>query len=134
MIEASMKEERKSIRQRWSTSACIFGEGARSFLGALWQPAADLYRTNNGWLAKFDLAGIKPEDVRIQIQGPRLTVHGVRRDWLIEEGCCYHSMEIAYSEFERSVDFPASLDRARITTDYQAGMLLVRIQMEKDRP
>jgi HSP20 family protein len=129
-----MKEEHKPTRQRWSRTACIFGPGARSFLGVMWEPAADLYRTHTGWLAKFDLAGIKPEDVRVQVQGQRLTVRGVRRDYVIEEGCCYHSMEIAYSEFERSIDFPMSLDKARITTDYQAGMLLVRIQMEKERP
>jgi HSP20 family molecular chaperone IbpA len=43
-------------------------------------------------------------------------------------------LEIAYSKFERQVEFPMSLEDARITTEYQAGMLLVRIQTEGERP
>jgi HSP20 family protein len=120
--------------QRRARAACFFGAGMRSFVSAIWQPAADLYRTTTGWLAKFDVAGVRPEDVRVHVQGQRLTVQGIRRDWSIEEGYYYHSMEIAYSEFERHIDFPTSLENAHITTDYQDGMLLVRIQTEEGRP
>ncbi len=120
--------------QRRPRLACFFGAGMRSFLSCLWQPAVDLYRTRTGWLAKFDLAGVQREDIRVQAHGHTLIVQGVRRDSSVEEGQHYHSMEIAYSEFERQIDFPVSLDNARITTDYQAGMLLVRIQTEEGKP
>ena len=121
-------------RRYRSEPACLFLPAAAAFAAVGWQPAVDLYRTRSGWLAKFDLAGVQPEDIRIEVEGRRLRVQGMRRDFALEEDCCYHCLEIAYSAFERQVDFPTSLEQASITTEYQAGMLLVRIQTEEERP
>jgi HSP20 family molecular chaperone IbpA len=41
-------------------------------------------------------------------------------------------MEIAYSRFERQVELPGDLQRAKIDTEFRDGMLLVRIQREAD--
>jgi HSP20 family protein len=112
----------------------LFWPAAEAFHEVGWRPAVDIYRTRTGWLAKFDLAGVRPEDVRLQVRGPCLSIQGVRRDWLLEEGYCYHSLEITYSQFERQIEFPVNLERASITTEYQWGMLLVRIQPEEERP
>ena len=60
----------------------------------------------------------------------RITVRGTRRDSFIEEGCRCYRLEIAYSQFERSIELPGDLGRARITKEYHEGMLLVRIQTE----
>jgi HSP20 family protein len=95
-----------------------------------WQPAADVYRTPYGWLVKFDLAGVSPEEVELTSQGPRLTVRGRRRDCGQEEGCVCYQMEIAYSAFERTLVLPSQLDRAEINAEFRLGMLLVRIQTE----
>jgi HSP20 family protein len=98
---------------------------------ATWCPAADLYRTSSGWLVKFDLAGVRPEDVRLQFEGRRLTVSGTRRDCTLTEGCRHYHMEIAYSHFERTLELPGEVDRAHITTEYRDGMLHVHIETEK---
>jgi len=121
-------------RLRRSQPACLFLPAAAAFAEIGWRPAADVYRTRSGWLAKFDLAGVRPEDIRLQVQGRTLRVQGFRRDYTQEEDCCYHCLEIAYSQFERQIEFPMSLEQACITTEYQAGMLLVRIQTEGERP
>ena len=122
---------------RWrnrSHAACLFRHAVASFHDVLSRPAVDVYRTRYGWLAKFDLPGVRPEDIELQVEGRRLALRGVRRDWLLEEGCHYHSLEITYSPFERHLEFPADLRHARMTTEYQAGMLLVRIHTEEERP
>jgi HSP20 family protein len=113
---------------------CLFLPAAESFNDLVWRPAADIYRTHNGWLAKFDLAGINPQEIHVNVCGRRLSVQGARRDLLIEEGCCYHALEIAYSPFERHLEFPVDLERATIDTEYQAGMLLVRIGLPEEKP
>jgi len=114
--------------------SCLFLPGAAAFREIGWRPAADIYRTHQGWLAKFDLAGVRPEDIRVEVHGHILRVQGTRRDCALEEGCRHYRLEIAYSEFERQVEFPMSLEQARITTEYQAGMLLVRVQAEGEKP
>ena len=97
---------------------------------ALWQPSADIYRTRNGWLLKFDLAGVRPEDVTVSVRGRRVSVSGVRRDFIAEEGYRYYSMEIFYNRFERSLEMPVDLENARITLEARDGLLLVRMVTE----
>ncbi len=87
----------------------------------------DVYRKGCGWLLKFDLAGVRPEDVRVRIGGSRVTVTGIRRDWVVEEGYSYHSMEISYNRFERTVELPGDLSNAEYSLEARDGLLLVRV-------
>lgn len=94
-----------------------------------WQPAADVYRTGDGWLIKFDLAGVQPDDLKLEVSGRRVTISGCRRDRLIEEGATHYQMEISYSSFEKSVELPGEVEKARLSTEMREGMLLVRLQI-----
>ncbi len=95
-----------------------------------WQPSLDVYRSRSGWLVKYDLAGVRSQDIEVIVRGSRLTVSGIRRDCMNEEGCSQYRMEIAYSRFERSVDFPTDLTNAKFSTEHRDGMLIVRISWE----
>jgi HSP20 family protein len=119
-----MAGERRRIR------GSFFAPASADVGHGTWQPATDVYRTRDGWLVKFDLAGVRPEDIRVSVSGHDLTVQGTRRDWSLEEGCCQYRMEIAYSRFERRLTLPDSLERAHIGMEQRQGMLLVRIQLE----
>ncbi len=105
-----------------------------SSTGAGWQPPVDVYRTSSGWVIKFDLAGVRPEDVSVNLRGSRITVRGIRRDWVVEKDWQHYSMEISYSRFERTIELPSDLHRTRVTTECRSGMLLIRITSEGDRP
>ncbi len=74
--------------------------------GDAWRPRADVYRTQDGWLVKVELAGVRLDEIRLVTDGPHLLVEGTRRD----EHCCQatgcHCMEIAYSSFQRAVELP----------------------------
>ena len=52
---------------------------------APWQPSADVYRTRDGWVLKFDLAGVRADEVTVSIRGRRVCVSGVRRDTVVED-------------------------------------------------
>jgi HSP20 family protein len=96
-----------------------------------WQPRADVYRMPGGWLVKFELAGVRPEDVRLEAHGSTLLVQGTRRDEsCLCEGLCCHRLEIAYSRFERILELPGLSDAVEIAASYHDGMLTVRIVME----
>jgi HSP20 family protein len=109
---------------------CLFLPAAETFREVLWHPAVDVYRTHAGWLVKFELAGVRPEDMELIAHGQRLTVRGLRRDCMTEEEHRCYRMEITYSHFERTVELPCNLDRADIGTDYKHGLLLVHIKTE----
>jgi HSP20 family protein len=105
----------------------LFLPAAETCREAPWCPNTDVCRTSDGWLVKFELAGVRPDDIDLQVFARRMTVRGVRRDSASSEGCVYYQMEIAYSHFERSLELPCDLKQADIRTDYRDGMLLVRI-------
>jgi HSP20 family protein len=109
----------------------VFGAAIDRGSEAMWRPAADIYRTQTGWLVKFSLAGVKVEDIKINISGSNITIDGVRRDWQLEEGCSYYSMEISYSRFERTLEFPCTLDGARMDLESREGLLLVRLHCKE---
>ncbi len=92
-----------------------------------WKPAVDVYRSRDGWLIKLDLAGVRREDIVVNISRNFLSVSGKRADLAREAGFQLQSMEIAYGEFERVFEFPVSIEGARFLTDFRDGMLLVRI-------
>jgi HSP20 family protein len=101
------------------------GEGVQPLQ---WRPAADVYRTDDGWLVKFELAGVDPDEIELFTHDRILLVRGRRCDRELIHGCQFHSLEITYSQFERCVELPASLDAARIETEYRQGMLLVHVR------
>jgi HSP20 family protein len=98
-----------------------------------WQPAVDIYKTVTGWVLKFDLAGVRMEDVHVQVSRRTVTVSGVRRDWMLEDsGCRHYSMEISYSRFQRMIELPDDIQSARMAVDYRDGILTVRIAQREE--
>lgn len=95
-----------------------------------WRPRADMYRTEFGWLLKFELAGVPPEDIAVHAGGRKLTVTGIRRDFTPETICSHYLMEISYNRFERIVELPCEIDACRIEVEHRNGILIVRVTTE----
>lgn len=100
--------------------------------GRLWNPAADVYRSADGWIVKVDLAGVCSDELEIEIRDSLLTISGCRRDTLIRDGCVYQQMEITYSRFEKSIQFPKPIEGAKIRRDYSDGFLIIEVRREQD--
>ena len=90
-----------------------------------WTPSADVYRTENSWVVKLDLAGVAPEDVNIEMRSSTLVISGVRRDRLVGESYVPYTMEIFYSRFERTFELPVKEEQVSIKKEHRDGMLLV---------
>jgi HSP20 family protein len=95
--------------------------------GRLWCPAADVYRSKDGWIVKVDLAGVKPADVEVIVDGDLLRISGSRRDGTCGEGISHYQLEITYSRFEKMIRFPRSIEHASIDRDYRDGLLILQL-------
>jgi HSP20 family protein len=100
--------------------------------GPLWMPAADVYQTPEGWLVKVELAGVSAEDVEIDIQGNVLYIAGCRKDKSCSAGVSYQQMEITYSTFEKTLNFPASIDGAKVEHNFENGLLIIRLRKAQE--
>lgn len=96
--------------------------------GRLWNPAADVYRSGDGWVVKIDLAGICSDELEIEIQDSVLRISGCRKDTVYRDGFIYQQMEITYSRFEKTIEFPARIEGASLKHDYRDGFLIINLQ------
>jgi len=100
----------------------------------VFRPNADVYfdSRKDAVVVRFDLAGIDPEQVDLEVDETALRISGVRSDQRHRDAV-YHQVEIAYGPFERVVPLPPGIDPARATADYSHGYLEVVLPM-KPRP
>ena len=117
-------------RELWFLSRHLRLHMERRVQPLRWMPAADVHQGRDGWLIKLELAGVRPEDVRLRVCGNYLAVSGRRYDHFLGGDWRLQSMEITYGEFERGFEFPVNIENARLMTEFRDGMLLVRIQRE----
>lgn len=97
-----------------------------------WRPAADVYRVSDGWIVKIDLAGVAPDEVEVVVSGRELRISGNRRDTIYGEGVSYHQLEITYSRFDRTFQFPCSIESATLGRDYRDGLLILRLRSNEE--
>lgn len=94
----------------------------------LWYPSADIFQTPDGWLVKVELAGVAAEDIELEIAGSQLYIAGTRRDRMCAAvGMTYHQMEITYSRFEKTLEFPDVIEGASIEHNFENGLLIIRL-------
>jgi len=95
--------------------------------GQLWFPAADVYQTPDGWVVKVELAGVSPEEIKIEIRENILYLAGCRKDKSCASGVSYQQMEISYTNFEKTLKFPSPIDGARVEHNFENGLLIIHL-------
>ena len=98
----------------------------------VWQPQVDIYRSQQGWIVKMELAGVRPQDVLLTARGSQLCISGLRHDLSMEEGWHHYAMEISYNRFARTIELPCDLTHASITVESRDGMLLLHIAAQEE--
>ena len=98
----------------------------------LWNPAADVYQCTDGWVVKIDLAGICSDELEIEIRDSTLRIRGCRRDTHYREDFIFQQMEITYSRFEKTIQFPGPIEGASLKHDYRDGFLIIDLHRGED--
>jgi HSP20 family protein len=101
----------------------IFG----SALERSWLPAVDILDTPRAIVLKAELAGMKPEDVHIELDDDVLTIRGERHQEETLDKEQYQSTEWHYGAFQRSITLPRSVKRDAIEATYENGVVEVRV-------
>jgi len=67
-------------------------------------------------------------DIEIDIQGNVLYIAGCRKDRSCAAGVSYQQMEITYSSFEKTLNFPGSIEGATIEHEFENGLLIINLK------
>jgi HSP20 family protein len=91
------------------------------------EPPVDVYEFREAVLIYVELPGLKPEDIRIGLDGSRLTISGVRRLEPNAGQLGFHSIERRYGAFSRVFVLPNAFETEHIEADLRDGVLTVRL-------
>ncbi|MFK0192878.1 MULTISPECIES: Hsp20/alpha crystallin family protein [Kitasatospora] len=95
----------------------------------------DAYRTGDEYVICFDLPGVDPQAIDIDVERNMVTVKAERRPHQEGEGVKWELSERPLGVFSRQVMLSDTLDPAGISADYDAGVLTLKIPVaERAKP
>ncbi|MGW1984153.1 Hsp20/alpha crystallin family protein [Streptomyces collinus] len=95
----------------------------------------DAYREGDEYVVAFDLPGVSPEAIDIDVERNMLTVKAERRPVAKSDSVQMELSERPLGVFSRQLVLADTLDTERIEADYDAGVLTLRIPIaERAKP
>src|SRR5579883_994667 len=77
-------------------------------------PAVDIYEADDTIEVTVELPGIRPDEVRINVEKNALTISGERKLEHADKRECYRRIEAPYGPFTRSFTLPESADPDKV--------------------
>lgn len=98
------------------------------------QLAIDVYQTPDEIVVESTIAGVKGDNIDIDVTSERVTIRGERsKEESIQEGDYYYQ-ECFWGKFSRSVILPQEIDPDRATSGLKNGVLTIRLpKLNRDR-
>jgi len=97
-----------------------------------WTPAIDVVREDGHLVVRADLPGIKPEQVKIEVDDDILTISGEHEERKEQEDKDYVRRERRYGSFSRSMALPGGVDAKKIKASTRNGVVEVTIPLPKE--
>ncbi|MFF7229663.1 Hsp20 family protein [Streptomyces sioyaensis] len=95
----------------------------------------DAYREGDEYVVAFDLPGVTPEAIDIDVERNMLTVKAERRPVAKADDVQVELSERPLGAFSRQIVLADTLDTEHIKADYDAGVLTLRIPIaERAKP
>ncbi|HQR37202.1 MAG TPA: Hsp20/alpha crystallin family protein [Blastocatellia bacterium] len=105
----------------------LFGgsQAAAENTGYAWQPAVDIFESENEIVIKVELPEVQREDVQVNLDDRTLTIRGERKLEFEDRREGYHRVERSYGQFARSFTVPPNIAREGLKAQYKDGILRV---------
>ena len=98
-----------------------------------WVPAVDIFETDTHDLVlRAELAGMSREDIEVTVENGTIVIKGEKKfDPAVKEEH-YRRVERAYGTFHRSFTLPNTVDAAKVSAEYQNGVLTVTLPFKEE--
>jgi len=93
-----------------------------------WTPRVDLSESPEGYEVRAELPGCQPEDIKINLTGNTLCIHGEKRKEERRAEDNVHVYERSYGAFQRTFNLPNPVDGDSVMAETKDGILTVRIK------
>ena len=92
-----------------------------------WRPQVDIYETREEVIIQAEIAGVRQEDITLEISAGVVKICGTRGGGAREEEARYRLAEIPCGDFERTLSLPALIDTGTAAAVYSNGLLEIRL-------
>jgi HSP20 family protein len=89
--------------------------------------AVDVYETPEEIIIRSAVAGVKPEDVDVSVDGDMIVIKGERKEAQEKKEANFFFRECHWGKFSRRVLLPKEANPEKISADLKDGILIVRI-------
>jgi HSP20 family protein len=95
----------------------------------------DIAETENEFVIKAALPGVRPEDVQITAHGDTLTIRGEIKADEEKKGEQYHLRERRFGQFQRTVTLPTPISADQAQAHFENGVLTLTLpKAEEAKP
>jgi len=126
MIDLLYQLQRRTS-QNFNEPFRTFDWSAPEATTAAWQPVVDIFEEPDAIRLVAEVPGVRPDDVKISVEGNLLTVRGVKEQVAENKAEKVHRYERTYGAFERSFTLAASIDPNKIKATYALGVLTITL-------
>jgi HSP20 family protein len=98
-----------------------------------WTPSCNVYETREHYIILVDLAGVKKEELEVQVNSRGVLLRGEREEPAPPEAELCHQLEIPAGLFERQIPLPGAVTPERTTVSYDKGWLEIRLAKPESR-
>lgn len=95
-------------------------------------PTMEMVETETGYQVRFDLPGIDPSDIELELADGILKLSGERRAETETKDSGYLINERSYGSFSRQATLPPDIDPESLTAHLQDGVLRVDVKRSED--
>jgi HSP20 family protein len=114
---------RKSVSNLMSTRREVLHAVSWQVRSNIWSPPVDEYETDQAYVVRLEIAGMREEDFDISFENNSLIISGSRSD--LQERRAYHQMEIRFGKFATAIGIPISVNIDKANAEYRNGFLTV---------
>ena len=95
----------------------------------LWCPPTDVYETEETYIIRMEIAGMREEDFDLSIQNNTIMISGSRPH--SQEKFAYHQMEIQSGKFTNIIELRSPIDVENANAEYKDGFLTITLPKAK---
>ncbi|MGZ3431917.1 MAG: Hsp20/alpha crystallin family protein [Isosphaeraceae bacterium] len=95
----------------------------------------DIAETEDEFIVKASLPGVRPEDVHITAHGDTLTIRGEMKGEEEKKGEHYHLRELRQGHFQRTVTLSTPISADKAQAQFENGVLTLKLpKAEESKP
>lgn len=95
----------------------------------VWSPPTDAYETEETYIVRMEIAGMREEDFEVVLENDTLLITGARSD--LSERRAYHQMEIRFGKFATAVSLSSPVNVEEALAEYKDGFLTITLPKAK---